>query len=84
MSEEHVYLVYKVPSEREIDIGEFPDVGIFPAGELLAICETESAAEDQVDRLESEGPSPQFGDSIDDAPYEFSISERVLRTEGDQ
>lgn len=78
-----VFPVWKIPCADEIDTGGFPDIGIFPTGELMGVCETEEGAEDFIEDLEQNSPSEQFGETMDDAPYQFTISHRIVKTSSD-
>ena len=62
---ERVHLVWKIPTEGS-DVSCWHDIGIYPSGELMAVCRTKAAAEKAIEQLES-----AFGDSMDDAPYRF-------------
>lgn len=71
-----VYCVWKVPHDKDLNPGNFPDAGIFPTGELMAIRLSESEATSVKENLEANSPSDRFGDSMGDAPYHFHISAR--------
>lgn len=75
-----VFPVWKIPCADEIDTGEFPDIGIFPTGGLMGICKTEEGAEDFIEDLEEKSPSEQFGETMEDAPYQFTVSHRQVRS----
>lgn len=80
MSNDEVVTVWKIPKDAEIDIGEFHDVGIYPTGELMAICDDESAATEFVEYLEAHSPSDRHGETMEDAPYMFVFGFQDVRS----
>lgn len=85
MSEENqVVLVWKVP-EDTYDESVFEQSGVYPSGELMAVCGSYEAAEAHIEMLRENSPSERFGDSedvtendMDDAPYQFATSNREV------
>lgn len=77
---EQVVLVWKVPREGDIDIdiGDFHEIGIYPSGELMAVCRSEDVANSVIKRLKENSPSDRFGETMSDAPYVFVKSFRNL------
>lgn len=86
---EKVYCVWKIPDDEEQfdeERNPFHDCGVYPTGELMAIKPTRGRAEHLVGQLELHSPSERFGrhedsreNDMDDAPYQFYISEREVR-----
>lgn len=74
MSDDELVLVWKIPDVGDFECDHYHEVGIYPSGELMAICESEEDAKDLVEHLEELSPSERFGDSMEDAPYTFSVS----------
>lgn len=72
-----IFLVWKVPKER-IDAQTFHEVGIYPSGELMGVFKTEDEAEELISDLEDHSPSDRFGETMRDAPYQFTISVREI------
>lgn len=85
---ENAWLVWKVPKGR-IRTTEYHKSGVYPAGELMAICPTEEDADKHINYLEEFSPSAKFGESenprnnsMEDAPYFFTKSNRDVTTHG--
>lgn len=67
-------LVWKVPKDPDIDVGEYMENGIFPTGELMAVCPSKEVARQHRAYLREHSPSDRF----DEQPYEFKISYRDM------
>lgn len=75
MSDDELVLVWKIPDmDTPTDVGDFHDIGIYPTGELMAICESEEDAMELVEHLEELSPSERFGEEMDEAPYQFTLT----------
>lgn len=72
------YILYK--SLAEFDDGEhnpYFERGVFPVGEVMGIFDEKEAAEQRKEFLESISPSERFGETMDEAPYDFWIQPRT-------
>lgn len=83
---DNVTLVWKVPKETTTD-SPYEEFGVYPSGELMGVCPDEETADRLIDYLREFSPSEEFGNSEDprqnsmeDAPYIFTISKRELTT----
>lgn len=71
------YELWKVPTDWDPDVDcPWAEKGIFPRGSLLVRCREEDTAEEIKELLEESSPSERFGETMDDAPYEFMIEEQ--------
>lgn len=68
-----VHLVWKVPYQ-DYDDCPFAERGVYPTGQLMSIHRTRDDAEDHAENLRDAGPSERFGETMDDAPYEFVVT----------
>lgn len=81
----NVSLVWKVPDldyDEDNDDHQAPlyyEHGIHPTGELMAVCETPERAEQHINMLENRSPSDRFGNTMDDAPYRFTITVKEVK-----
>lgn len=73
---ENVFLVWKIPAEPMGETEGWDEVGIYPSGELMAVCPTQEAGLERKAELEHGSPSECFGATMEDAPYQFVVSER--------
>lgn len=72
--------VWKVPKKEHVpEECPYSDIGIFPSGERLAVCPSRYDADQVKEELEIFGPSSRFGETMEDAPYEFETRQVVVR-----
>lgn len=77
ISDDSMICIWKVP-EEPIEEPGYEDVGISVAGELMGLCENYDLAMQLIEILEEVSPSERYGDSMDDAPYLFTTSVRLV------
>lgn len=84
-NENTVFLVWKIPDDNVFGEDVFSERGIYPSGELCGIFEKREDAVEAVEMLRAKSPSDRFGsnqdpmeNSMDEAPYAFTISERPV------
>lgn len=74
---DRVYIVRKVPDTdvvEDFDGGDYSDCGIYPSGEIMSVFETREKADDYTYTLRKNSPSDRFGETMEDAPYQFFIT----------
>ena len=76
---DEVVLVWKLPKEKLQDVGDFHKRGIYPSGELMAICENEDDANELVEKLQNSS-SGRFDNN--NLPYKFAVSNKDIYNPG--
>lgn len=75
------YELWKVPDVDAPFETSFELIGIYPTGELMGCYTTERSVVHAKALAEKRSPSSRFGETMDDAPYQFIINSRIIPSE---